>query len=133
MVAKLRRRQPVPIRGILPAAIAELRRWWRFTELPGSSAKLWRLRLGAGLPEFAAIWPVCFAQLLGAAQWRIVRTEILLSSEPELLCSAVVSEPARLQRKFAPLGWPLGRNLGLFGRPFGGRRRTPPVIAPASR
>ena len=53
--------------GILPSAIAELHRQWRCTELPESSAKLWRVQLGPRLPEFTVIRTVYFAQLLGAA------------------------------------------------------------------
>ena len=53
--------------GSYRQSIAELWRQWRFTGLPGSSAKLWRVRLGAGRPEFVVIWPVCLAGLLGSA------------------------------------------------------------------
>src|ERR1017187_10443250 len=110
-MATLRRQQSVasrrPVRcartranrrlGIVPPAIFELFRQWRFTELPVSSAERsseWR---GAELPKFAVLRPVFLARLLCAARWGRFRPKIVLSPKPELFCSAVVFRPAQLR------------------------------------
>src|ERR1039457_5954709 len=98
-------------RGIVPPAIIELFRQWRFTELPVSSAERSSERRGAELPKFAVIRPVFLARLLGAAPWGRFRAEIVLSSKPELFCSANFFRSACIGRRFGLL-W---RKLGIFG------------------
>src|ERR1039457_5738846 len=84
-------------RGIVPPAIIELFRQWRFTELPVSSAERSSERRGAELPKFAVIRPVFLARLLGAARGGRFRPQIVLSPKPELFCSAVVFRAAQFR------------------------------------